>query len=38
MVRQVTELELNMNSVERVIEYEKLPEEAPAGVEECGYL
>ena len=30
MVRQVTELEINMNSVERVIEYHKLEEEAPA--------
>lgn len=28
MVRQVTELEINMNSVERVTEYDKLPEEA----------
>ncbi|GAX75363.1 hypothetical protein CEUSTIGMA_g2807.t1 [Chlamydomonas eustigma] len=34
MVRQVTDLELNMNSVERVIEYEKLPEEAPAVIPE----
>ena len=30
MVRQLTELEINMNSVERVVEYHKLEEEAPA--------
>ena len=30
MVRQVTELEVNMNSVERVVEYEKHEEEAPS--------
>jgi hypothetical protein len=29
MVRTVTDLEVNMNSVERVIEYEKHDEEAP---------
>ncbi len=31
MVRQVTELEVNMNSVERVVEYENHEEEAPPG-------
>ena len=31
MVRQVTELEVNMNSVERVVEYDKHDEEAPPG-------
>ena len=29
MVRTVTDLEVNMNSVERVVEYEKHDEEAP---------
>ncbi|KAG2450119.1 hypothetical protein HYH02_000222 [Chlamydomonas schloesseri] len=33
MVRQTTELEVNMNSVERMIEYHRYEEEAPAVVE-----
>eukprot|EP00798_Chlamydomonas_sp_ICE-L_P018310 gene18310-24772_t len=34
-VRQVTELEVNMNSVERVMEYDRAEEEAPAVIEAC---
>ncbi|GFR41153.1 hypothetical protein Agub_g1817 [Astrephomene gubernaculifera] len=33
MVRQTTELEVNMNSVERMIEYDRYEEEAPAVIE-----
>lgn len=33
MVRQSTDLEVNMNSVERMIEYNKYPEEAPAVID-----
>ena len=33
MVRQTTDLEVQMNSVERLVEYSALPEEAPAVVE-----
>lgn len=33
MVRQVTDLEINMNSVERMIEYESFPTEAPAVIQ-----
>lgn len=33
LVRQATELEVNMNSVERVVEYERYAEEAPADSE-----
>ncbi|EFJ52174.1 ABC transporter [Volvox carteri f. nagariensis] len=33
MVRQTTELEVNMNSVERMVEYNRYDEEAPAVIE-----
>ena len=34
MVRQTTELEVNMNSVERLVEYDDTPREAPAVIPE----
>jgi len=36
MVRQMTELEVNMNSVERMVEYNRYEEEAPALLPESG--
>ena len=34
MIRQTTELEINMNAVERLLEYLPLPEEKPAILED----